>query len=351
MKSVRLGIIGCGVIGTHHLKNAAQLDGVELAAAADLLEQNRLRAARDYSPKKTYSDAAELIAESEIDAVVVAFPTGSRTPVVLSALEAGKHVLIEKPVAMNAREVHQMINARGQLTAGCCSSRFRFTAAAEAATEFIGAGNLGAIRTVHCRAFSSARRMPETQPPTWRLKKGLNGGGILVNWGVYDIDFLMGITGWCLKPRQIFARTWTMSPRFLSHVAPGSDAETHFIAHIYCDNGTVISLERGEYMPIAAETAWQIIGEAGALRLNMLDTNTRELIFDRATIENGTVTEHLWEGEEQSVDNGREVLADFVEAVRHNGQPKTDLTRSLIVQKMIDGIYESAESGRLVDIE
>ena len=142
------------------------------------------------------------------------FPTQYRTEVALRAFERGKHVLIEKPIAMNAAEVEQLIAARGDLISGCCSSRNRFSAAARLATQLITTGGLGELRTVHCRAIRGAGKEPDTPRPAWRLTKALNGGGILVNWGCYDLDYLLGITGWQLKPQTVFAQTWTVPQVF-----------------------------------------------------------------------------------------------------------------------------------------
>ncbi len=172
----------------------------------------------------------------------------------LRAFAKGKHVLTEKPVAMNADEVREMIAARGELTAGCCSSRYRFRKGAEVVTAFIANGGLGDLRVVRCRAIVATSKKPDTPLPAWRLIKSLNGGGILVNWGCYDLDYLLGITGWSLKPKTVFAQTWTVPPPFESHVAPSSDAETHYIATIRCEGGIILSIERGEYMTAQSES-------------------------------------------------------------------------------------------------
>ena len=94
-----------------------------------------------------------LLDDPEVEAVVLAFPTQYRTEVALRAFERGKHVLLEKPIAMNVDEVNQLIAARGALVSGCCSSRNRFNKAARLVTELITSGGLGELRTVHCRAL------------------------------------------------------------------------------------------------------------------------------------------------------------------------------------------------------
>jgi predicted dehydrogenase len=351
MEPVRVGVIGCGVIGTHHLSTATKAENVELIAIADLVESLRQSASERFQPRKVYADGQALIADPEIEAVVLAFPTAGRTRLALAAFGAGKHVLTEKPVAMNAGEVRQMIAAKGDLVAGCCSSRYRFVQGADAVTDFIATGALGPLRLVRHRNLSACGPQPTSPRPEWRLKKRLNGGGYLVNWGCYDLDYLLGITGWTLKPKTVFAQTWTVPPQFESHVAPGSDAETHYIALIRCEGGTILSLERGEYMPAQSENAWQIVGTKGSLRLHMTETNPKRILFDDTTTEHGVVTRTVWEGEEDRSRVHAGPLTDFADAIRGNRPPKTSLENALVMQQITDAIYQSAETGSSVNIE
>jgi predicted dehydrogenase len=186
-------------------------------------------------------------------------------------------------------------------------------------------------------------------PSAWRLKKALNGGGILVNWGCYDIDYLLGLAGWSLKPKSVFAQTWTISPQFESHIAPGSDAETHYTVLIRCQDGTAIMMERGEYMAAKSENIWQIIGSKGSLRLTMVGDN-RTILHDDTTAEKGVTTKVFWDGTQDS--SVLEVpVTDFAMAIRENRQPKTSLENALVIQQITDAIYASAEQGTVVEIK
>jgi predicted dehydrogenase len=126
---------------------------IELVAIADLRKEAVIKAAEDYNVKKAYTDADELLADDQVQGVVLAMPTAPRTELALKAFAKGKHVLTEKPVAMNAQEVEKMIAAKGDLVAACCSSRNRFQPSAEVITKFIAEGNLGDLRVLHCRVF------------------------------------------------------------------------------------------------------------------------------------------------------------------------------------------------------
>ena len=91
---------------------------------------------------KVYRAGADLVQDPDVEAVALAFPAGRRTELGLQALASGKHLLTEKPVAMNAGEVRRLIGAQGDLTAACCSSRYRFMEGAQVATDFIASISL-----------------------------------------------------------------------------------------------------------------------------------------------------------------------------------------------------------------
>ena len=350
MDPVKVGVVGCGVIGPTHMTGCANTEYAELVAVADLIEERRTAKAEEFGVDKAYASGDELIQDPDIEVVVLAFPTCTRTELALKALAAGKHVLLEKPVAMNVAEVEQMRDAQGDLVVGVCSPRFRFFESARVATEHVASGALGELRVVRCRSIGPCGEKPETPRPDWRLTKGLNGGGILVNWGCYDLDYLMGITGWQLKPKAVFAQWWPVPPKFESHIWPGSDADTHYLTLIRCEDGTVISWERGEFMAAHAEDAWQIQGTEGTIHLRMTGGKGKQITIDETTEEHGVSTRVLWEGEDDNAVVYGGPVGDLCEAIREGREPATNLERALVMQKITDAIYESAETGESVHL-
>ncbi len=349
MQPVRLGIVGCGVIGTVHLNAALELPQLEVVAVADLIEQ-RGHANGEKAACRVYREGADLVRDPEVEAVILAFPAQHRTALALQALEQGKHVLIEKPIAMNAAEVEEIISARSDLVAACCCSRHRFQPSARAATAVIAEGRLGRLRSLHGRALLPAGPPPETPRPEWRLKSALNGGGILMNWGCYDLDYLLGLTGWSLSPRQVLACTWPVPSTYLSHLPPDSEAETHFSAFVQCEGGVALTLERSEYTAGHADPVWQIVGDRGSLLLNMLPAQGKELWLETADEQQGVTRELVWSGDEGWGILGSGLLEDFAGALRENRPPATTLEQALVVQQISDAIYASARKGRAVEV-
>lgn len=350
MDRVRLGIIGCGVIGTHHLRAATASPHIALAAVADRIEERRQRAVQTFNAGRAYAEGTDLLDDGDVDAVVLAVPAGDRLELPLQALRAGKHVLIEKPAAVSADRLAGYLAAQGSLVAATCSSRYAAMASTQAAARLVASGILGPLRTVHCRCLGAAGGPPASPPPDWRLNRERNGGGILCNWGCYDLDYLMTITGWRLRPRRALAATWGVAPQYVSHVAPGSDAETHYAGLFLCDGGTVLSVERGEYMAAVGESAWRIVGERGSLRLTMTGEQRTAVWHDEGTPDQGVVSQAVWEGEDDHAVIHAGPVTDFAAAILTGSAPRTDLHRAMLIQRLTDAIYSSARTGGAVDI-
>ncbi len=351
MKPVKVGVVGCGVIGPTHMGPAIESPLIELVAVSDLVESRAKAAAAQYGVRKCYVQGDDLIDDPEVEAVVLAVPADGRFALAKHALAAGKHMLTEKPVMMNAKLVRELIQMRGNLTAGCCSLRMRQTDAAVLATQIVTSGALGELRVLQAREIRGCGRKPDAPRPDWRLVKARNGGGILLNWGCYDLDYMLGLCGWQLRPTTVFAQCWTISPHLQEHVWPGSDAETHFVSLIRCEGGAMINFERGEFVAAQTESSWRITGSRGSLQLDMLGRRGSQMVLDETTPEGGVSSRTVWEfGPDNSGYNSSPIV-DFAQAIREGRQTDTSLERALVVQEISDAIYASAESGEAVHID
>ena len=349
MEPIKLGVIGVGVIGSTNLKDAMASDLIDVVAVADLRAERR-QFAQEQGVARVYQDGRELLDEDdEVEAVIIAFPAMGRTAMALRAFARGKHVLTEKPVAMNAREVETMIEARGDLVAACFSARYRFHEPARVATELVASGALGQLHRLHVRALHAAGPRTDRVPPPWRESFTMNAGGILTNWSCYDLDYILGIAGWRFRPKTVLANWWPCVPQFSHHVAPESDADAHFVAMVTGEDGCVLTVERCEFMPLADEDAWQIIGSDGSLRLQMTATRGGRIVHDDSAGDDGVASHVIWEGD-SAPGGGSLLIEDFAQAIREGREPATNLDRSLVLARIMDAIYASAASGGAVDI-
>jgi predicted dehydrogenase len=350
MEPIRLGIVGCGVIGTHHVTEASKSPLVNLVAIADLIEDRAKATAEKFGVKTYYTNDDDLINDERIEAVVLAMPTGVRTPVAFKVLEKGKHLVIEKPAASKVEEIEKMIAIRKNLVVACCSPRNTFTGHAESAAKCVASGVLGDIRVVRFRIVLPASANPSDEPPPWRQSMKLNGGGILVNWSCYDLNYMMYILGWKVNPKVVLAKWWPIGEKMSAYVAPGSDADSHYTTFILCDNNIVLTMERGEFTSAATDQAWEIIGTEGTLHLPMRPQpgKPNAVILDRFIPGKGVVSETIWQAEGEEP-NGS-ILENFAYAIREGKKPRTSLEQALVMQKITDAIYASNESGQAISI-
>lgn len=341
---VRLGLIGCGVIGRKHLEAARELQNAGIVAIADLDKKLLGEVAATFGIGQTTIRADDLIDDPQIDGIVVALPTGVRTPIARRVLEAGKHLLVEKPVAMNAGEVEDLIALQRDRVAASCSCRFRFIKAAGLARAAIASGEIGRLRTIRVEALSPPPAAKPDNPPPWRLSRRLNGGGILLNWGSYDLDFMLGVLDWAFIPLSATARTFSVPAPYADWIAPDSDAETHVIAQVHGEDGVVLDYERAEFHPGKPVCTWSFSGDRGTLSLNPVG-DPIDLVLVKAD-ENGVL--HTTSLGQEALDHDRMhagPVTDFARSIQTGHPPLTPLERALTIARITDAIYASAADG------
>lgn len=349
---LNIAVIGCGVIAQYHLRTLAKLPDARAAAVCDVRAELAQKTAAEFGVPRWSTNASELFADPAIGAVILALPAFLRAALATEALRHGKHVLTEKPTSMNAAEIERLIAMRGAAVVACCSSRYRSFESATVARDFLRSGALGALRTISCRAVTPAGPSPKNPPPAWRLRRDQNGGGILVNWGCYDLDYLFGLLDFRLTPTVALARSWRIGQPFAAYAAPGSDAETHVAALVVFAEGCALTYERAEISTLPKDHRWQITGERGTLTLVMTKAKSANVVLTSPDAAQGTVTRVLWEGDEASQTLEHDgVVMDFVAAIREKRPPRTTLEQALLVARVTDAIYASADTGKAITFD
>ena len=348
---LNVAVIGCGVVGRYHLLALAKMTTARAVAVCDLRAEAAQRLAREFQIDRWTADASAVLSDPGIDAAILALPAAQRTALALEALAHGKHVLTEKPTAMNAAEVRRLLAARGACVVACCSARYRLFASARAAHEFLRTGALGPVRVISCRAVQPAGPPPAAPPPVWRLRRDLNGGGIFVNWGSYDLDYLLGLLDFRLTPRHALARTWPVGRPFASWAAPNSDAETHLTALVTFAEGCVLDYERAEFSTMPRDQRWQIVGEAGTLTLAMTKAKSANVVLTEPDPGQGTRSRVLWEGDESQLTLDYDgVVFDFVDSILEHRRPRTGLEEALLIARITDAVYAAADRGLPMEV-
>jgi predicted dehydrogenase len=201
MEKINLGIIGLGFIGKVHLRNCLNLKSVRVVAVADT-SKKALNYAKAFGVKQLFTDYHELLKLKDLDAVIISLPTHLHAESAINAMEEGKHVFLEKPLARNVKEGREIVSAAKKngvrVMVGYPS---RFVPKFVDLKGQIESGMLGDIQIAH--AFNIAagpflHRVESTTPrpvPEWWLNKKLTGGGALIDLGCHVINLLRWYLG------------------------------------------------------------------------------------------------------------------------------------------------------------
>ena len=187
---MRFGLIGAGAIGKIRADALAKSHLCELVAVADL-DEGRARAAAPNA--KYYPEADELIAADDVDAIIISTPPPLHEPLAVAAAKAGKHVLVEKPMAATPEACERMIAAARKagtlLTVGY---NHRYFEALKLVRDVVASGEIGKLS--HVRAYTGHAGLAEFKAP-WMYDKEVMGGGALMDNGTHVIDLVRYIIG------------------------------------------------------------------------------------------------------------------------------------------------------------
>lgn len=189
---IRVGVIGAGV-GAAHLDAYNKLAGVEVVGLADLNDERAAQVATTYAVPTTYHDYGDLLARPDLDAVSVCLPNMLHAPVTIAALQQGKHVLVEKPMARTVAEDEAMI-AAAQAADRILMVAFnhRYRGDVQWLKQYIESGALGRIY------YAKAHWMRRSGIPrlgSWFVGKEQAGGGPLIDLGVHVLDMALYLMG------------------------------------------------------------------------------------------------------------------------------------------------------------
>ena len=252
---LRVGIIGLGGISYSHGRSIAELDEVEIVAVADLLPGSRDRFANEFGVEVLYASHTELLADKDVDAVAITLGHQLHHRLTIDALNAGKHVLVEKPMALSLDHCDEMIAAARRngvkLTVGLNQ---RFLTANQKAHEVLDSGELGPVIT----AISHSRKNwgIDSRRPQYRSR--YHGGGYWISVGCHIVDRLSWLVG--SQVSRVKARIGTKS-----HYQAGDDYAVAFLDYKNGVPGVVVCVG---YKTGAQFFGTEIICAGGALRLS-----------------------------------------------------------------------------------
>ncbi len=196
VQGIRLGFVGMRNIGRGHVRNASKLEGVTVAALVDTDPERLQEAGREFGVETLLDSTDALLARDDIDGVVLAVPNQFHASMTTAALEAGKHVLVEKPMCRSVPEAEAMIAARdrsGKTLMVGMNQRFDPLVAAlrqQVADGALGAFQFGRTRWLLHRPFEGLWSRGD-----WFLSEGESGGGPVADMGVHRLDLALHLLG------------------------------------------------------------------------------------------------------------------------------------------------------------
>lgn len=356
-KKFKIGIIGCGGIANgKHMPSLKQLDNCEMVAFCDIIKERAEKAAAEYGTPdaKVYTDYKELLKDDSIDICHVCTPNRSHSFITVDALEAGKHVMCEKPMAKTYAEAREMLDAAKRtgkkLTIGYQN---RQCAQNQYAKDCVLDGEIG--NPYFAKAVAIRRRAV----PTWGvfLNEYEQGGGPLIDIGTHALD----LTLWIMdnyEPKMVVGNTFR---KLADQTEQANDwgnwdpdkftVEDSAFGYIVMKNGAVVTLESSWALNYAEpkEATFAICGTkggvdtfTGGVRVNTVKHGRQ--VIEEANLNAGGAA--FFAG--KSADNSVIDMAQWLNAIETDTDPCVKPEQALCVTRILEAIYTSAKTGKPV---
>jgi predicted dehydrogenase len=344
---LRCAVIGTGAIGLEHLTS---LSACSRAAAVAIAESNPARAkeaSERFKIPRIYSNYRELLDQVDVDAVTIAVPNHLHAQVAIEALKARKHVLLEKPMAMNAKEASKIIDTAAKMRRTLMvAQNFRFNRHTQMAKFVIQRGDLGEI--YHARCFW-LRRNGIPGIGSWYTQKKLAGGGAIYDLGSHVLDtclHLLGEFDVVGVSAQMHCKFGTRglgeSARGKSDINPAKpfEVEDYGSALLKLKSGRTIHFEvswAGHQPPDGREHGLDLLGTLGGLSL-----------YPARMFRSGPNGYETIQLANLKLPHPEDRIHHFATTVLEGRKPVVSMEESLKLQQLLDAIYASAGSGREV---
>jgi predicted dehydrogenase len=348
MAKLGIGIIGAGGIAqsTHIPGYLACADRCELVAVADVDGARARDVADRFGIPNVYEDYHDLLTRKDVQAVSIATPNREHKAPAIAALESGKHVLLEKPMAMNAAECKEILAAQRKTGAVLqIGLQFRFSSVGRFLGDYVQSGRMGDV--YYARAMALRRR----GVPTWGVftDKEKQGGGPLIDIGVHILDFTLFAMGYP-KPVSASGKTWQVLGKDPSlwnywgdYDREAFTVEDFAVGQIRFENGAVVTLESSFMANLGDDQMRsELFGTRSGATVDLL----REPSLTFYTEEHRQLFDMIPRNLPRVDSMYTEEIRAFLKAIEAGGQSPVPGEQGLILNAIFDAIYRSSESGR-----
>lgn len=341
MKKVRIGIVGAGKISeVLHIPNTILSEYAQLVAIADPNPQRLEHFRRKLENVRFYEDYRQMLEKEDIDAVIVATPNALHAEVSIAALEKGKNVLVEKPMATNSEDALKMIEAaKKNRKVLMVNHSQRFFPHHIKAKEIVQSGVLGEIRLVKTM-FGHAG--PENWSPSaaWFFDKNVAMFGALGDLGVHKVDLIRYITG-----LDIVECTG-----FIATLEKRASVEDVASAVLRLSNSSLATLDSNWITKGLEENYFVVYGEKGTMKVGQTDPTKIDIYLEKPFRMHGEIVlRPLFTNEDPYWK--MPVVDHFAKVCLGLEEPIVKPEDGYIAVKVVEKIFESAKRGQAVKVE
>jgi len=349
MKTIKLGLIGAGGIAQAHCRAIADVEGVEVIAASDIVQANLDRTAETWGIDRLFTDYNEMLEMGDLDGVIVCTPTAVHAAPTVAALKAGKHVLCEKPMEATldaATEMVRTAHATGKIM--MVALKLRFSPQVMVAKQIVDQGTLGDIYYAECVA--DRRR---GNPGGSFIRKATAGFGAGADIGVYALDTALYLMG---HPKPVAVSAITSNYISLNaepivgqwgRNLKETEVEDFAAAWVLFENGARLVFKTCWSMHMDSLGGTIFLGKQAGLRIGVSEVRGPEVGVTVYRDEFGVLTNTTIEGVRpvEGIELFRRENVAFADAVREGKPSPIDPDGMLLTNVIIQGVMDSAASG------
>jgi len=281
-----IGIIGAGMYGKVLGRCLKQDDRARITWVNSASEATTRSAAEELGAEKWSLNYQDVLADPAVQAVIIATPPYLHAEQLAAALQAGKHVLLEKPLAESPESVEKIVETAakhpGRLVLEASCRHTRLTRKFQFIKNFIASGKLGQVYHIHHNHLTRGTFIEWNPKGAWAMNKALAGGGPFIDWGVYDLSFHLGLLD--DRPELLSLRRFSRNDlRDVSKLVAFSDIEQHGAAWLEFSGGLTYYYERGAGVHAETANETRLYGTKGGLRFQFpsWDSNEIEFFYDQ----------------------------------------------------------------------
>lgn len=337
MERYRTAVIGCGMISKNHFKALKNVKNAECLAVCDTDREKAMGAAETYAVEKTYFDYRELLQDDSIDVVHICTPHHLHAQMAIDALNAGKHVLCEKPMALTTEDATAMKEARDRSgkQLGICFQN-RYNEASVYMKKLLEGGSLGNV--IGARGQVTWDRKPEyyTTSP-WRGRWETEGGGVLINQAIHTFDLLQWLT--C----PISSVEAGIGTRRLKDAIEVEDTVDIYMTG---ENGQRLLFYASNCYVRNAPVELEIICENGNIKMvgNVVTTEKEGQIIEK------DYTSGIVHGKDYWGSGHGFLIEDFYRCLAENRAFPVSAEEAGVCVKLLEAVYRSAREGIVIKI-